>query len=64
MENKSKKYEQNNAWIEHNVNTTHNNIYDDIPDKYTIEEKNEIIRIMNEYADICVSILEHSKNDK
>jgi len=36
---------------------TQANICDWIPSKYTEDEKNEIIKIMNEYADICVSIL-------
>jgi hypothetical protein len=41
--------------METNIKT--NNMYDWIPDKYTEDEKNEVIRLINEYADICVSIL-------
>jgi hypothetical protein len=41
-----------------------NEIYNIIPNEYSDDENNEILRIMNEYADICVSILEHSKSDK
>ena len=39
-----------------------NDIYNWVSDKYTEDGKNEIIRIMNEYADICVAILEHWKD--
>jgi hypothetical protein len=34
------------------------NIYEWIPTEYTEDEKNEIVRLINEYADICISILE------
>jgi hypothetical protein len=54
--------EKDNKNIANNRQTE--SIYDWIPDTYTIDEKNEIIRLINEYADICVSILEHSRHDK
>ena len=38
-------------------------MYNLISDEYTEDEKNEIMRVINEYADICVSILENQPND-
>lgn len=39
-----------------------NRIYNLIPDNYTEEDKNEIIRVINEYNTICLEILNNSTN--
>jgi hypothetical protein len=39
-----------------------NEIYNLIPKEYSDDEKNEIIRLINEYNSICLNILEYSIN--
>ncbi len=40
-----------------------NIVSSEVSSKYAENEKNEITRLINEYADICISILERNKND-
>lgn len=40
-----------------------NIVFCEVSSKYAENEKNEITRLINEYADICISILERNKND-
>jgi hypothetical protein len=40
-----------------NKNNTYEKLYSLIPDDYTPEEKDEILRTINEYNAICLEIL-------
>lgn len=40
-----------------NKNITNTDLYSLIPDDYTKEEKEEILRTINEYNAICIEIL-------
>ena len=41
-------------------NNSEKDIYDWIPDTYTQEEKEEILRVIHEYNAICLEILNNS----
>jgi hypothetical protein len=53
---------KNTQIMQNNTSMKSSNIYEWIPDEYTEDEKNEIIRIINEYNSICLDILANWSN--